>query len=78
MSNPLLPNWIVQPFNLRFEPDDLHVMAYFSDHPEYEAAEAMIRIRTMICRCQTPSKNENGISATSHALSKTTSLLAGF
>jgi hypothetical protein len=46
MSNPLLPNWIVQPFNLRFEPDDLHAMAYFSDHPEYEAAEAMIRLRT--------------------------------
>ena len=37
---------IVQPFNLRFEPDDLHVMAYFSDHPEYEAAEAMIRMRS--------------------------------
>jgi hypothetical protein len=43
--NPLLPNGIVQPFNLRFEPDDLHIMAYVSDHPEYEAAEAMIRIR---------------------------------
>jgi hypothetical protein len=45
VGNPLQPNWIVQPFNLRFEPDDLHVMAYFSDHPEYEAVEAMIRIR---------------------------------
>jgi hypothetical protein len=37
---------MVQPFNLTFAPDDLHVMAYFSDHAEYEAAEAMIRIRT--------------------------------
>jgi hypothetical protein len=35
----------VQPFNLSFEPDDLHVMAYFCDHPEYEAVEAMIRFR---------------------------------
>jgi hypothetical protein len=42
----MLPNWIVQPFNLRFEPDDLHVIAYVSDHPEYEAVEAMIRLRT--------------------------------
>ena len=40
-----VPNWIVQPFNLSFEPDDLHIMAFVSDHPEYEAVEAMIRFR---------------------------------
>jgi hypothetical protein len=36
---------MVQPFNLSFAPDDLHVMAFISGHPEYEAVEAMIRLR---------------------------------
>jgi hypothetical protein len=40
-----LPLDIVQPFPLRFRPDDLHVMAFFAGHPEYEAVEAMIQFR---------------------------------
>lgn len=38
----LLPTGIVQPFDMRFESDDVHVIAYFRGHPEYEAVEAMI------------------------------------
>ena len=41
----VLPVGVVQPFNLAFEPDDLHVMAFFTDHSEYEAVEAMVRHR---------------------------------
>lgn len=40
-----LPPDIVQPFILRFRRDDLHVMAFFEGHPDYEAVEAMIRNR---------------------------------
>ena len=40
-----LPRHIVQPFPLRFRHDDLHVMAFFEGHPEYEAVEAMIQLR---------------------------------
>ena len=32
----LLPPQVIQPFGLRFIRDDLHVMAYFDGHPEYE------------------------------------------
>lgn len=39
-----LPRGLVQPFDLRFSADDLHVIAYFENHPVYEAVEAMIRI----------------------------------
>ena len=41
-----LPAGFIQPFDLSFAPDDLHVMAYLADHPSYEAIEAMIRVRT--------------------------------
>lgn len=41
----LLPPGIVQPFDLRFAPDDIHVIAYFRGHAEFEAVEAMIRWR---------------------------------
>lgn len=37
-----LPPDVIQPFLLRFRRDDLHVMAFFTGHPEYEAVEAMI------------------------------------
>jgi hypothetical protein len=40
----LLPHGVVQPFPLRFRRDDLHVMAFFRGHPEYEAVEAMIQL----------------------------------
>lgn len=39
----LLPADILQPFDIRYICDDLHVMAYFENHPIYEAVEAMIR-----------------------------------
>lgn len=42
----LMPPDVLQPFPLRFRRDDLHVMAFFEGHPEYEAVEAMIQIRT--------------------------------
>jgi hypothetical protein len=42
-SGLLLPPGIVQPFNLHAVHDDLHVMAFFENHPAYEAVEAMIR-----------------------------------
>lgn len=34
-----------QPFSLLYNYNDYHVMLYFLDHPEYEAVEAMIRVR---------------------------------
>jgi hypothetical protein len=41
----MLPAGLVQPFLLRFRREDLHIMAFFSGHPDYEAVEAMIRYR---------------------------------
>ena len=41
----LLPEGVVQPFDLRYAADDLHVMAFFEGHDTYEAVEAMIRRR---------------------------------
>jgi hypothetical protein len=41
----VLPPDVLQPFPLRFRRDDLHVMAFFEGHPEYEAVEAMIQVR---------------------------------
>lgn len=38
----LLPADVVQPFDFRYVCDDLHVMAYFENHPTYEAVEAMV------------------------------------
>jgi len=38
----LLPPDVIQPFFLRFQREDLHVMAFFDGHPRYEAVEAMI------------------------------------
>jgi|SRR5579871_3069641 len=38
----LLPRGFVQPFLLNFRRDDFHVMAFFREHPLYEAVEAMI------------------------------------
>src|SRR3569832_840476 len=39
----VLPPGLLQPFLLRFRREDLHIMASFSGHPDYEAVEAMIR-----------------------------------
>lgn len=41
----LMPPGVLQPFPLRFRRDDLHVMAFFEGHPDYEAVEAMIQFR---------------------------------
>ncbi len=41
----LLPAGVIQPFFLRFAPDDWHVMAFIEGHPAYEAVEAMVRER---------------------------------
>lgn len=41
-----LPDGVLQPFELRFYADDLHVMAFFAGHAKYEAVEAMIRRNT--------------------------------
>jgi hypothetical protein len=41
----VLPPDLVQPFLLRFRREDLHIMAFFGGHPDYEAVEAMIRYR---------------------------------
>lgn len=41
----VLPPGLLQPFLLRFRREDLHIMAFFSGHPDYEAVEAMIRYR---------------------------------
>ena len=40
-----LPPDLLQPFLLRFRREDLHIMAFFRGHPDYEAVEAMIRYR---------------------------------
>jgi hypothetical protein len=40
-----LPPGVIQPFFLRLQRDDLHVMAFFEGHPLYEAVEAMIETR---------------------------------
>ncbi len=40
-----LPPDVIQPFPLQFRRDDLHIMAFFGGHPDYEAVEAMIQNR---------------------------------
>jgi len=42
----VLPRGLLQPFLLRFRREDLHIMAFFSGHPDYGAVEAMVRYRT--------------------------------
>ena len=41
----VLPHDLLQPFLLRFRYEQLHIMAFFSGHPDYEAVEAMISSR---------------------------------
>ena len=41
----VLPPDLLQPFLLRFRREELHIMAFFSGHPDYEAVEAMISYR---------------------------------
>ncbi|MFO1217779.1 MAG: hypothetical protein U1E89_05270 [Burkholderiaceae bacterium] len=41
----VLPSALVHPFDLRYVADDVHVIAYFSGHPQYECVEAMLSVR---------------------------------
>jgi hypothetical protein len=70
----LLPPGVIQPFDLHRLHDDLHVMAFFENHPVYEAVEAMIRrrsagpaaIRTILTRhdqSQVDHVNDDGLLA---------------
>ena len=40
----VLPRGIVQPFEILFSRDDMHIIVNITDHPAYEAVEAMIRL----------------------------------
>ena len=40
-----LPPDFIQPFLLRLRREDLHIMAFFAGHPDYEAVEAMVKYR---------------------------------
>jgi len=41
----LLPPSLVHPFDLRYVADDVHVIAFFGGHPQYECVEAMLSAR---------------------------------
>jgi hypothetical protein len=45
MENINLPRSLVNPFDLRYVRDDLHVIAFFAGHPTFEAVEAMVAFR---------------------------------
>ena len=79
----LLPAGLVQPFLLRFRREDLHIMAFFSGHPDYEAVEAMIRyradgtpsIRAILTRhdqSQIDHVNDDDLSADGHGVARQT------
>jgi hypothetical protein len=79
----LLPAGLLQPFLLRFRREDLHIMAFFSGHPDYEAVEAMIRyradgapsIRAILTRhdqSQIDHVNDDDLSAEGHGVSRQT------
>lgn len=79
----VLPPGLLQPFLLRFRREDLHVMAFFSGHPEYEAVEAMIRyrgdgtpsIRAILTRhdqSQIDHVNDDELSAEAHGVARET------
>jgi hypothetical protein len=78
-----LPPGLVQPFLLRFRREDLHIMAFFSGHPDYEAVEAMIRyrgdgtasIRAILTRHdqrQIDHVNDDDLSAEGHGVARQT------
>jgi hypothetical protein len=41
----VLPPALVHPFDLRYVADDVHVIAFFGGHPQYECVEAMLSAR---------------------------------
>jgi hypothetical protein len=79
----VLPPGLPQPFLLRFRREDLHIMAFFSGHPDYEAVEAMIRyrgdgtpsIRAILTRHdqrQIDHVNDDDLSAEGHGVTRQT------
>jgi len=79
----VLPPGLLQPFLLRFRREDLHIMAFFSGHPDYEAVEAMIRyrgdgtpsIRAILTRhdqSQIDHVNDDDLSAEGHGVARQT------
>jgi hypothetical protein len=79
----VLPPGLLQPFLLRFRREDLHIMAFFSGHPDYEAVEAMIyyrddgtpSIRAILTRhdqLQIDHVNDDGLSAEGLGVSRET------
>jgi len=78
-----LPPGVLHPFLLRFRREDLHIMAFFSGHPDYEAVEAMIRyrgdgtpsIRAILTRHdqrQIDHVNDDDLSAEGHGVARET------
>lgn len=39
---PFVPRYLLQPFDIKYLRDDLHVIAFFQGHSEYEAVETML------------------------------------
>ena len=79
----VLPPGMLQPFLLRFRREDMHIMAFFSDHPDYEAVEAMISyradgtpsIRAILTRhdqSQIDHVNDDNLSAEGHGVARQT------
>jgi hypothetical protein len=79
----VLPPDLLQPFLLRFRREDLHIMAFFSGHPDYEAVEAMIShrgdgtpsIRAILTRhdqSQIDHVNDDDLSAEGHGVARQT------
>ena len=79
----VLPPDLLQPFLLRFRREDMHIMAFFSGHPDYEAVEAMISyrgdgtpsIRAILTRHdqrQIDHVNDAGLSAEGHGVVRET------
>ena len=79
----VLPPDLLQPFLLRFRREDMHIMAFFSGHPDYEAVEAMISyrgdgtpsIRAILTRhdqSQIDHVNDDGLSAEGHGVIRQT------
>jgi hypothetical protein len=79
----VLPPDLLQPFLLRFRREELHVMAFFSGHSDYEAVEAMVSyrddgtpsIRAILTRhdqSQIDHVNDDDLSAEGHGVARQT------
>ena len=43
-QRPSLPNYLIQPFDVKYLRDDVHAIAFFEGHADYEAVEAMLSL----------------------------------